>query len=359
MSSTSRRTGRLRRLTVTVAGLFAGAAIGRSLLRRRPAVQPVVVDLRTPVLYLPLSLRSERVLRAVRALPAPLLPTPADVTVGSRTITTSVGGQLRVVTYERADRADQTGALLWIHGGGMVLGTPEQGHPLCGRWADELGILVVSVDYRLAPEHPFPDGLEDCYAAVAWLHDQATELGVDPGRIAVGGDSAGGGLAAALSQMARDRGGPDICFQLLEYPMLDDRTMLRSDHGGTGAFVWTSASNRFAWTAYLRRSPTAGEAPLYAAPARTDDLSGLPPAWVGVGELDLFHAEDVDYAERLRASGVACDLHVEPGMYHGADAVRSKAPTSMRFRDRMTAALAAGLGVDQPAAPAQRLNRTP
>jgi len=349
----------LRRLTVAAAGLAAVGAVGRSVVRRRPAVQPVVADLRTPVLYLPLSLRSERVLRAVRALPAPVLPTPADVTVGFRTITTSAGGQLRVVTYERADRADQTGALLWIHGGGMVLGTPEQGHPLCGRWADELGILVVSVDYRLAPEHPFPDGLEDCYAAVAWLHDQAADLGVDPGRIAVGGDSAGGGLAAALSQMARDRGGPGICFQLLEYPMLDDRTVLRADHDGTGAFVWTPASNRFAWTAYLGRPPIDSGAPPYAAPARTEDLSGLPPAWVGVGELDLFYAEDVDYADRLRSSGVACDLYVEPGMYHGADAIRSKAPTSMRFRDRMTAALAGGLGVDQPAARAQRLNRAP
>ncbi len=343
MTGTSERPRRLRRLAVPAAVLLAAGAIGRSVLRRRPAVEPVADDLRSPVLYLPLSLRSERVLRAVRSMPAPVPQTPPDVVVGSRAIPTDSGDQLRLVTYERADRPRPTAALLWIHGGGMVLGVPEQGHPLCGRWAEELGILVVSVDYRLAPEHPFPGGLDDCYAALRWLHDEAHALDVDPERVAVGGDSAGGGLAAALSQMARDRGGPGICFQLLEYPMLDDRTVLRADHAGTGAFVWTPASNRFAWTAYLGRPPVAGEAPRYAAPARTQDLSGLPPAWVGVGALDLFHAEDVDYADRLRSAGVACELHVEPGMYHGADAVRATAPTSTRFRDLMTTALAAGL----------------
>jgi acetyl esterase/lipase len=299
------------------------------------------------VLYLPLSLRSEAVLRVVRSLPAPVPPTPPRVEVGSRTITTDGGAQLRLVTYERADRSKPTAALLWIHGGGMVLGVPEQGHPICGGWADELDLLVVSVDYRLAPEHPFPDGLDDCYAALQWLHDEADDLGIDPDRIAVGGDSAGGGLAAALSQMARDRGGPAIRFQLLEYPMLDDRSVLRADHGGRGAFVWTPASNRFAWTAYLGHSPRQSDAPRYAAPARTKDLAGLPPAWVGVGDLDLFHDEDVDYAERLQAAGVPCELYVEPGMYHGADAVRAQAVTATRFRAQMTAALVAGLELDE------------
>lgn len=347
MNENPKRPGRVLRMAVPALALLAVGAVGRSVARRRPAVAPVADDLRSPILYLPLSLRSEAVLRAVRALPAPVPPTPPGVVVESRLIPTAAGDGLRVVTYERADRSGPTGALLWIHGGGMVLGVPEQGHPLCGRWADELGILVVSVDYRLAPENPFPAGLEDCYAALGWIHDQAEALGVDPDRVAVGGDSAGGGLAAALSQMARDRRGPAISFQLLEYPMLDDRTVLRQDHAGTGAFVWTPASNRFAWTAYLGRVPRAADAPRYAAPARTEDLSGLPPAWVGVGELDLFHAEDVDYADRLRSAGVACELHVEPGMYHGADAVRATSPTSTRFRDLMTAALASGLHVDE------------
>ncbi len=352
MSGTRERPRRLRRLAVPAGALLAAGAVARSVLRRRPSVEPVVADLRSPMLYLPLSLRSEAVLRVVRSLPAPVPPTPPRVEVGSRTLTPHGGAQLRLVTYERADRPRPTAALLWIHGGGMVLGEPEQGHPVCGRWADELDLFIVSVDYRLAPEHPFPDGLDDCYAALRWLHDEADALGVDPARIAVGGDSAGGGLAAALSQMARDRGGPDIHFQLLEYPMLDDRTVLRADHGGRGAFVWTPASNRFAWTAYLGHPPRYADAPPYAAPARTEDLAGLPPAWVGVGDLDLFHDEDVDYAERLRAAGVPCDLYVEPGMYHGADAVRAQAATARRFRDQMTAALVAGLELDEVGADA-------
>jgi acetyl esterase/lipase len=167
-------------------------------------------------------------------------------------------------------------------------------------------------------------------------------MGVDPERIAVGGDSAGGGLAAALSQLARDRGGPPIAFQLLEYPMIDDRTVLR-EPGHRGAFIWTPTSNRFAWTAYLGHVPTEGALRPYAAPARTEQLEDLPPAWVGVGELDLFHDEDVDYAKRLRAAGVACELHVEPGMYHGADSIMPNAPTSQAFRDQMTEALRAAL----------------
>ena len=347
----SRRSRRLRRLALPlVVGIGAGVAASRTVARRRPLVAPVAADLRSPILYVPLSLRSERVLGAIRSLPAPALPTPDGVTVGSRTIATD-GGDLRLVTYERGDRKRPGPALVWIHGGGLVLGTPEQGHPLCGRWADELDLLVVSVDYRLAPEHPFPDGLDDCDAALRWVHDEAEALGVDADRIAVGGDSAGGGLAAALSQLARDRGGPAIRFQLLEYPMLDDRTVLRTDHGDRGSFIWTNASNEFAWTAYLGRRPIEADAPRYAAPARTEDLQDLPAAWVGVGDLDLFRDEDVDYAERLRAAGVACDLSVEPGMYHGADAIAPTAATTVRFRDEMTAALAAGLGIDA-AAPA-------
>jgi len=159
----------------------------------------------------------------------------------------------------------------------------------------------------------------------------------------VGGDSAGGGLSAALSQLARDRGGPPICFQLLEYPMIDDRTVLRTDHEGRGVFLWTAESNRFAWTAYLGRPPTHDDAPRYAAPLRTEDLGGLPPAWVGVGDLDLFYAEDVAYAERLQAAGVPCELYIQPGMYHGADSITPDKPSARAFRDAMTAALAAGV----------------
>lgn len=341
MTATSSGSARRRRPLLPVVAVTA--AIGWAVSRRRRAVAPVNADIRTPILYVPMSLRSNAAVRLLRALPVPQIGLAPRVTVEERSIPSGEGDELRVLLYERADRPRPSAALLWIHGGGMVIGTPEQGHALSSRWADELGMLVVSVDYRLAPEDPFPAGLDDCYTALRWLVDQADALGVDPSRVAVGGDSAGGGLAAAVGQMARDRGGPAVCFQLLEYPMLDDRSVLRADHAGRGAFLWTPSSNRFAWTAYLGRPPAHGDAPRYAAPARTEDLAGLPPAWVGVGDLDLFFEEDVDYATRLQAAGVPCELHVEPGMYHGADSVLPKAPTSRSFHDRMTAALRAGV----------------
>ncbi len=267
------------------------------------------------------------------------------VEVAERHITPSPDGSpIPVVTYERPGRRRPGGALVWIHGGGMVMGHPGVSHDWCSAVADTLGALVVSVDYRLAPEHPAPAGLHDCYDALRWVHDHAGELGVDPGRVAVGGPSAGGGLAAALCQLARDRGGPPVCFQLLNYPMLDDRSVLRDDHLGRGDFVWTPKSNRFAWTAYLGHHPRPEDAPAYAAPARTLDVSGLPPAWIGVGDLDLFYEEDVDYAGRLRAAGVPCELHLEEGMYHGADAMVPSAPRMTAYFKHMLDSLAEAIG---------------
>lgn len=207
-------------------------------------------------------------------------------------------------------------------------------HEVCAHYARELGILVVGVDYRLAPEHPFPAALDDCYAALRWLHDRAEQLGVDPARIAVGGASAGGGLAAGLAQRAHDLAEVPVALQVLTYPMLDDRTVLRRDHAGRGRILWTPASNRYGWTSYLGHPPGAAEPPPYAVPARRADLAGLPPAWIGVGELDLFHDEDVEYARRLEAAGVPVTLHVEPGMYHAAERDHAaRVPAMAAFRD--------------------------
>jgi len=249
--------------------------------------------------------------------------------------------ELRVVVYEHQSRKHPSGALVWIHGGGLVMGTPGQGDGLCSRIAAELGVLVVSVDYRLAPEDPFPAGLDDCFAALEWVHERADELGVDRERVAIGGDSAGGGLAATLAQRAHDHGMVPVCFQLLQYPMLDDRTALRS---GPDALVWTRRSNRWAWGAYLGHPASVNESRPYASAARRVDLSGLPPAWIGVGNIDLFHDEGVDYASRLAAAGVPCDLYVEPGMYHAAEQLMPGAPSMAQFVERLVAALNAAIG---------------
>jgi triacylglycerol lipase len=241
-----------------------------------------------------------------------------------------------------AARSDLRGAVLHVHGGGYVLGSVAIGHAQNMALAGDLDAVVVSLDYRLAPEHPAPAALEDCYAVLCWMVEQAGELGLDPARIAVRGESAGGGLAAALAQLARDRGGPALVHQNLIYPMLDDRTCITAQPEHFGAFVWTPKANAFGWRAMLGSAPGAGTVTDYAAPARTDDLSGLPSAFIGVGALDLFLLEDMDYARRLAEAGVSIELHVYPGAYHGFDVV-AEAPVSLRLRDDATAALRAAL----------------
>lgn len=242
---------------------------------------------------------------------------PSDVDV------ITLGDGVRVWLFRPPAGSGTTPGLLWIHGGGYLIGSPGQDAKLCRRYARELGATVVSVDYRLAPEHQYPAALDDCYAALTWL---AELPGVDRSRLAIGGASAGGGLAAALTQVAHDRGEVPIVAQLLTYPMLDDRTTERGDVRKPGMRLWDKGSNRFGWAAYL------GEAdPAVAVPARREDLSGLPPTWIGVGTLDLFHDEDLEYAERLRAAGVPCDLEVVPGAFHGFDGMVPKAEVSRAF----------------------------
>jgi acetyl esterase/lipase len=198
----------------------------------------------------------------------------------------------------------------------------------------DIGAVVVSPDYRLAPENPFPAALDDCVATLQWMGKHAEELGIDPDRIAVCGRSAGGGLAAAVAQRAFDQGIP-LRAQVLVYPMIDDRTALRDDLADRGELTWSPKSNRFAWTAYLGREPRISDAPEYAAPARRTDVAGLPPAWIGVGDLDVFYDEDVAYADKLKAAGVPCELVVVPGMYHGADGIVQNALSMRNFHASM------------------------
>lgn len=319
---------------------LGATAVGAALARAR-AVREVPRAMRIAPLWAPLALTHPALLPLARR--AYGIPTkPVD---GVEVTVRGLPGGAAVRVHGPVGRQHPSGALVWVHGGGTVMGTAAQDDRLCSELARDLGLLVVNVDYRLAPEHPFPTPLDDCAEALEWLRAAAADLGVDPARIAVGGASAGGLLASALAQRTADEGSP-VAFQLLVYPMLDDRTNLRSDHGGRGRFLWTPPSNRFAWTSYLGHALAEdGEDRPYAVPARRADLAGLPPAWIGVGDLDLFHDEDLEYAARLRAAGVACDVHVEPGMYHAADAfLGDTAPGTARFRAAMRAALRAAIG---------------
>ncbi|WP_010183419.1 alpha/beta hydrolase [Sphingomonas sp. PAMC 26605] len=228
--------------------------------------------------------------------------------------------------------------LFHIHGGGYVMGDAASLEFAHRPMAEALGCVIVSVDYRLAPETVFPGAIEDCYAGLAWTFAQATELRVDPARIGVIGESAGGGLAAALALLARDRGTYRLAFQHLTYPMLDDRTCTRDDpNPATGQFIWTPHNNRFGWRALLGRDPGADDVSPYAAAARATDLAGLPPTYIATGALDLFVDEDLDYARRLIRAGVPTELHVYPGGFHGFDIDPNAAVAAQARRDRMDA----------------------
>jgi acetyl esterase/lipase len=243
--------------------------------------------------------------------------------------------EIRVLVYA-PEEGDARPAYLQIHGGGYVIGAADMGEIQNRLLAQELGCVVVAVDYRLAPETAFPGNLEDCYAALKWLHDEAGSLGVDAARIAIGGESAGGGLAAGLALLARDRGEVPIVHQHLIYPMIDDRPEAEP-HPYTGEFIWSRAQNHVGWSALLGRSPGGPDVSPYAAPARAENLAGLPPAFITVGALDLFLEQDLDYARRLTRAGVPVELHVYPGAYHGFDIAAEARVAHTHARDRLAA----------------------
>lgn len=228
-------------------------------------------------------------------------------------------------------------AMLWIHGGGYILGSPAQDDALSTTFARELGMTVVAPTYRLGPEHPFPAAMDDLYATLRWIHASAEAEGVRTDRIVVAGASAGGGLAAGLTLLARDRQEIPVAFQLLVYPMLDDRTVHRTIDGKHHR-MWTAKSNRYGWTSYLGREPGGAGVPAYASPARAESLAGLPPTWIGVGTFDLFHDEDLEYARRLEAAGVPVELEVVPGVFHAFDMLQ-RAGVAKAFRASQLAAL--------------------
>ncbi|MCH9673625.1 MAG: alpha/beta hydrolase [Gammaproteobacteria bacterium] len=237
--------------------------------------------------------------------------------------------------YEPTERPATLPILVWMHGGGFVLGSVERDDQLARHLSKVAQCVVVSVEYRLAPEHPAPAPLSDCYTALKWVAVNCDELGADRGKIAIGGASAGAGLAACLALFARDQGEVDLHFQLLVYPMLDDRNIAPAGPNHPDTHVWSRESNRLGWTAYLGHEPGGATVSPYAAAARASDLAGLPPAYISVGDLDLFLDENVHYAQRLLASDVPTELHVYPGAFHGFNGRVPNAEISRRFnRDR-------------------------
>ena len=248
--------------------------------------------------------------------------------------------ELRLLVYAHKDGGAGRPAYFFTHGGGYIMGTPEMNEPGSKRIALEAGCVVIATSYRLAPETVFPGNVEDCYAALKWVHANARQLGIDPGRIAIGGESAGGGLTAALALLVRDRREIPIIHQQLVYPMLDDRST-DSSHPYTGEFGWTREKNRLGWAALLGQAPGGPEVSPYAAAARAETLAGLPSTFIGVGTLDLFLEENVAYALRLTEADVPVELHVYPGAFHGSDLVTAARLTEKHVRDQVEALRAA------------------
>lgn len=256
-------------------------------------------------------------LEAMMAETAALQPTPADVTSTDFHAVAGDGTKVLLRWYVK-DGSAPGSAALYLHGGGMILGSVALYDAPIARYVSASGVPMLAVDYRLAPEHPDPTPVEDVYAGLRWLHDHAAELGVDPARIAVMGDSAGGGLAAGVTLLARDRGGPAVARQILVFPMLDDRTT-RPDPELVPFATWNYEDNATGWSALLGDRAGGPDVSLYAAAARAADLSGLPPTYLEVGQLDIFRDEDLDYARRLGAAGVDVEFHLHPGVPHEFD----------------------------------------
>lgn len=283
---------------------------------RRPAVGDVAT-------------RRANARRTSEQLVAARPPVP-EVEVQQHRVVAGDGAAVSLRWYRRLDSAPPGSAALYLHGGGMIFGLSELGalyDSAVRGYVAASGVPMLLVDYRVAPESPHPIPLQDCYAALVWLAEHADELGIEPTRVAVMGDSAGGGLAAALCLLARDRGGPPVAQQLLICPMLDDRTPA-PDPQLLPFLTWTYDDNITGWQALL--GDTAGTAAPHAAAARASDLSGLPPAYVDVGDLDILGDEAIGYARRLAHAGVATELHVHPGCPHTFELLAPGAAVSRR-----------------------------
>ncbi len=272
--------------------------------------------------------RARAMTEAINSVMRANLP-PTDVAIEEKTIP---GPDCAIpLAIYRPPGSTTRGALLWLHGGGYIVGV-ERDDARCIEFAEVVGCVVVSVGYRLAPEYTYMAAISDSYAALNWLTGQADALGIEPGRIAIGGGSAGGGLAAGLALYNRDQGGPPLALQLLIYPMLDDLHDNPAGHAVTHPTIWNRDVSFKAWRMYLGAEYGTERVSPYAAAARATDLSGLPPAFVSVGTADLFRDDNIDYAQRLMAAGTPTQLQVYPGMFHGAEMLVPEAAQSLRMR---------------------------
>jgi acetyl esterase/lipase len=284
-------------------------------------------------------------LEMMRSFKLPPLEKSPEVLVTSHMIK-GPESELLVKIYEPQNRKNEKlPAVFWIHGGGFVLGHPDGDDGLCECFVKEINCVVVSINYRLAPEHPYPAAIEDCYAGLKWTADYAEKLKIDASRIVIAGASAGGGLTAALALMARDRGEIKVAFQAPLYPMIDDRNITPSSYEINEENIptaWNREANVAAWNMYLRNN-TDGEVSPYAAPARAKDLSGLPPAYTFIGLLDPFRDETIEYVARLAQAGVPVEFHLYPGCFHGFDSIFNDVEISRQARNQFISALSRGL----------------
>lgn len=247
-------------------------------------------------------------------------PLHEQLAINDYTIPGSSGDpEILIRHYAPLSQQDKAPCLLLFHGGAFVFGDLDSEHVRCLHIAARCKAVVISVDYRLAPEHQFPAGVNDCYAALLWVADNAEKLGIDPGRVAVGGASAGGALAAAVAQMTRDSNGPPIAFQLLIYPVIDDRMDSSSMLNGGDKPIWNSFHTKLMWEHYLGKADSGAPTSNYAAPGRATSLAGLPPAFILTAEYDPLRDEALEYAFRLMDEGVPTELHQLPGTVHGFD----------------------------------------
>jgi acetyl esterase/lipase len=273
---------------------------------------------------------------AAQLLAAVEVPPNPNVTHEDRTVPGPEGApDISVRIYRPVSASGTLPGVYFIHGGGMILGDVEGENAVAEQVSEQVGAVVVSVEYRLAPEDPHPAQSEDCYAGLTWMARNAAELGFDPGRLAVYGGSAGGGLTIATVLLARDRGFPAIRFQMPIYPMIDHTNETASSREITDIGVWDRKANIEAWDWYLG----GGKPDQYAAPVLAEDLSGLPPAFIDVGTVDLFRDEDIAFANRLMQAGVPCELHVNPGAYHASEVLAPQAALSARIWERRFDAL--------------------